>query len=197
MESRDRELGRQSGSELPHSKPSVALIGYRCTGKSTVARLLAQRLGWEWQDADEYLERKYGRSIRDIFAQEGEAGFRDKEAEVLRELCGRERQVLATGGGVVLRPENQAALRHNHLVIWLTADANAIWERLQRDPTTGKRRPDLTVSGGLAEIQELLTVREPLYRVWAELVVDTVGRTPEDVAKVILRELEASTSRYP
>ncbi len=194
MGSRNRELDRQSGSELPHSKPSLALIGYRGTGKSTVARLLAERLGWDWQDADEYLERKFGRFIRDIFAQEGEAGFRDKEAAMLRELCDRERQVLAAGGGVVLRPENQAALRQNHFVIWLTADAITIWDRLQGDSTTGERRPDLTASGGLTEIQELLAVREPLYRAWADLVVDTVGRTPEDVANVILKELEASSA---
>src|SRR6516225_5630423 len=96
---------RQSTNE------NLFLVGYRGTGKTTVARLLAARLGWEWVDADAVLEGRYGRSIRRIFADEGEAGFRDKEAAVLVDLCRGRRQVVATGGGVVLRPENRARLR--------------------------------------------------------------------------------------
>jgi shikimate kinase len=174
-----------SSSLIRHPTSLFFLVGYRATGKSTVARLLAEQLGWAWVDADELLERRHGRTIRQIFAEEGEAGFRDKEAALLEELCRGERLVVATGGGVVLRPENRQRLRTGGLVFWLTADAQTIWERLQRDPTTGERRPTLTV-GGLAEVEELLRVREPHYRECAEVAVDTRGRTPEDIVAAIL-----------
>ena len=146
----------------------VFLIGYRGTGKTTVARLLGQRLGWNWIDADALLEARHERSIRQIFAEEGEAGFRDKEAILFGELCRGERQVVATGGGVVLGPENRANLKSAGLVVWLTADVETLWRRIEGDGSTGVRRPNLTV-GGLAEVEELLRVREPLYRECAEL----------------------------
>jgi shikimate kinase len=161
------------------------LVGYRCTGKTTVARLLAEALGWDWVDADQLLETHHGRSIRQIFAEEGEAGFRDKEAALLETLCERRQTVIATGGGVVLRPANRERLRTVGRVVWLTADASTLWQRLQADATTGERRPNLTV-GGLAEIEELLRVREPHYRACADLMVDTVGRTPAEVVAAIL-----------
>jgi shikimate kinase len=161
------------------------LIGYRGSGKTTVARLLADRLGWTWKDADEILETRHGRSIRTIFAEEGEAGFRDKEAAILAELCQQQDQVIATGGGMVLRPENRRRLRDAGRVVWLTADARTLWQRLQQDATTVERRPNLTV-GGLAEIEELLHAREPLYRACAHMVVATAQRTAEEVAAEIL-----------
>jgi shikimate kinase len=172
-------------SSILDPRTSIFLVGYRATGKSTVARLLAERLGWAWVDADEVLERRHGRTIRQIFAEEGEAGFRDKEAAIVEALCRGQRLVVATGGGVVLRPENRQRLRAAGRVVWLTADAQTIWERLQRDPTTGERRPALTV-GGLAEVEELLRVREPHYRECAEVTVDTRGRSPEDIVAEIL-----------
>src|SRR5262245_50146085 len=96
------------------------LIGYRGSGKSNVARLLAENLGWSWADADAVLEQKYGRTIRQIFAEEGEAGFRDKETAVLGDLTQLDKHVVATGGGIVLRPENRAQLRTGK-VAWLAA----------------------------------------------------------------------------
>src|SRR5262245_20417230 len=134
---------------------NIILIGYRGTGKTTVAQLLAGRLGWEAIDADRVLEARYGRSIREIFAEEGEAGFRDKEAAVLEESCRGQRAVLASGGGVVLRPENRQRVTAAGFVVWLTADPETIWQRLQGDQSTADRRPALSV-GGLAEIEQLL-----------------------------------------
>jgi shikimate kinase len=164
------------------------LIGGRGTGKTTVARLLAHQLGWEWVDADEALELRHGQSIRAIFAAEGEAGFRDKEAAVLADLCRLRRHVIATGGGVVLREENRHRLQQAGQVIWLTADAATLWERLQADPTTAERRPDLSV-GGLAEIEQTLQARAPIYAACADWTVSTVGRFPEEVAELIRARL--------
>jgi shikimate kinase len=161
------------------------LIGYRGSGKSSVARLLAERLGWSWLDADEVVETRHGRSIGAIFAAEGEAGFREKEAAILAELCRLDRHVIATGGGVVLRPENRERLRAAGKVIWLTAGPRALWARLQKDANTAERRPVLT-QGGLTEIEELLKIRAPLYASCAGLTVDTTVGSPEEVAAFIL-----------
>jgi shikimate kinase len=160
----------------------IFLIGYRGTGKSTVARLLAGRLGWDWLDADAVLEERAGRTIREVFAEEGEAGFRGRESAVLEDLCRCQRHVIATGGGVVLSPDNRARLRAAGRVVWLTADADTIWRRLQTDASTAERRPPLTI-GGLAEVRELLRAREPHYLACADHRVDTAGRSPDEVAE--------------
>jgi shikimate kinase len=170
-------------ASLPLRKP-VFLIGYRGTGKSTVARLLAERLGWKWLDADAVLEERQGRTIRQIFAEDGEQAFRAIEAAILAEhgLC--QRHVIATGGGAILRADNRQLLKDSGTVVWLKADPATLWQRLQADAATRERRPDLS-GGGLAEIETLLAVREPLYAQCAHLVVDTAGRPVEDVATEI------------
>jgi shikimate kinase len=170
----------------PDSPAAIFLIGYRGTGKTTVARLLAGLLGWPWLDADEILETRYGRSIRSIFAEEGEGSFRDKEAALLDELCRLRRHVIAMGGGVILRPDNRDKLKASGLVVWLRADAATLWQRLKQDAATPERRPVLT-RGGLAEIEELLKVREPLYAACAHRTVDTAGRRPDQVAAAIFQ----------
>jgi shikimate kinase len=169
---------------LDSGHPVIFLIGYRGTGKTTVARLLAEKLGWKWVDADEALEQKHAQSIREIFAAAGEAGFRDREERLFEELCRLENHVIATGGGIVLREANRRRLREVGKVVWLTADARTLCRRLEQCPTTAERRPALTV-GGLAEIAELLSRREPWYAASADLTVDTVGRSPEEVASAI------------
>lgn len=174
----------------------IFLIGYRGTGKSTVARELARQLHWEWLDSDALLEEGAGRTIAEIFAEEGEPGFRELEAAILEGLCRQSKHVIATGGGVILRPENRARMRQAGWKVWLTADAATIWQRMQADATTACRRPALTV-GGPEEVQELLRVREPLYRECADLTVDTVGRTPAEVAHLIQeRHLELGWANH-
>jgi shikimate kinase len=169
----------------PVPADNVYLIGYRGSGKTGVAPLLAGRLGWDWVDADAVLEARHGGSIRRIFAEEGEAAFRDQEAQVLEELSRGRHRVIATGGGVVLRPENRERLRASGWVVWLTADPATLWERFRADATTAERRPNLG-GGGLAEVVELLRAREPLYRACAHLTVSTVGRSPAEVTDAIL-----------
>lgn len=174
-------------------KRHLILIGYRGTGKTTVGRLLAERLGVPFVDADAYLEAKYGQSIKEIFETEQEAGFRDKESIVLRELSERPASVIATGGGVILRDDNRQLLKESGFVVWLRADVPTVAERIQADPTTAARRPNLTV-GGLAEIEQLLRVREPLYRGCADLEIDAAARSPESLTETILRAWASSNS---
>jgi shikimate kinase len=156
----------------------LTLIGYRATGKTTLARLLAARLGWQWIDADVEIERRTGKSIARIFA------------EVIADLCRRERLVLAAGGGAPLRAESRQAMRANGKVVWLVAAPETILARMSSDDTSASRRPNLTEQGPLQEIVELLRQREPVYRESAHFRVDTEGRTPEQLAAEILARLE-------
>jgi shikimate kinase len=167
----------------------ISLIGYRATGKTTLAQLLAQRLGWPWIDADPEIERRTGKSIAQIFADAGEPAFRDLEARLIAELCRRGPLVLATGGGAPLRSESRRAMREAGTVVWLTASPRTILARMSADPTTADRRPNLTEHDPLVEIIELLGRREPIYRESAHLVVDTEGKSPEQLAAEILARL--------
>ncbi len=175
-------------------KPLLFLIGYRGTGKSTVGRLLATRMGWEFVDADALLEARAGKSIKQIFADDGEPAFRDLESLILGELCGRERLVVGTGGGIVMREENRNLLRDSGMAVWLTADAETIAQRLHADATTAERRPNL-MTGGLSEIEQLLRVREPIYRQCADLEIDARQRSPEAIAEAILSAWDSSGSK--
>lgn len=168
---------------------NLALIGYRGTGKTTVARVLSQRLGWPAIDADVELERQAGRSIKQIFADSGEQTFRDLEASLLQQLTAGENQILSLGGGVILRPENRAAIKSRCVTAWLTAAAATLFVRIHGDPTTSERRPNLTAGGGLPEIEQLLAIREPLYRECADCIVATDDRSPESIADEIANQL--------
>lgn len=170
-------------------KPSIALIGYRGTGKTTVAQALARQLGFDWIDADVEVELRVGKSIAAIFEASGEVAFRDLEAQVVAELCQRERTVLALGGGAVLRESSRECLASCQQVVWLKASAAVIAARLEGDPTTAGRRPNLTNRGGLHEIEQMLAQREPIYRACATLEVDTEDKDPAEIADEIVAAL--------
>lgn len=165
---------------------NLALIGYRGTGKTTVAQVLAQRLGWQWVDADVELERQAGRTIKQIFADGGELEFRDLESNVVAELCERQRMVIALGGGAILRSQNRAVIKARCQTAWLVAEPATIYQRITADVTTTERRPNLTSAGGLAEIETLLAARAPFYRECAGCSVVTDDRSPESIADEIL-----------
>ena len=168
---------------------SIFLIGYRGTGKSNVARHLAERLGYDSIDADAEIERRAGKSIAAIFADDGETAFRDLESQLVAELAELRRTVIALGGGAVLRETNRNAIRAAGPVVWLTAPVDVIVARLAADPATAGRRPNLTKTGGREEVEALLTERTPIYRQCATLVVNTDGKTCAQVADEIAAKL--------
>ncbi len=167
----------------------IILIGYRATGKTTLAKLLAQRLECDWIDADVEIERRAGKSIARIFAEDGEPAFRDIEAQVIADLCQRDGLVLAAGGGAPLREESRRKMRESGTVVWLDAAPQTVQARMAGDATTAGRRPDLTDKGGLEEIIELMTGREQIYRESGHLRVDTEGKTPEQIGDEIIAHL--------
>lgn len=171
--------------------PTITLIGYRGCGKSTVAALLARRLGIPWRDADTVLEERVGISITALVRERGEPAFRDLEAALLVDLLAGEPCVLATGGGVVLRPANRDLLRQRgRPVVWLKAPADVVRSRLAADPTTAARRPGLSGVDPLAEVASTLVAREPLYRECADAMFDTAVASPEQLANDIFAWLE-------
>lgn len=181
-----------SGPDTPRSRPrGVVLVGYRGTGKSTVGRQLAGRLGLPFVDADAAFTRRHGRSIASVFAESGEPKFRDMEEETLRHLTAGPPAVLATGGGAVLRPVNRERLKAFGTVVWLTARPEALAVRLSADPAALAGRPPLTSKAGgtIAEIAEVLEAREPIYQSLADVDVPTDGKTPHEVALAVMDAL--------
>jgi shikimate kinase len=168
---------------------SIALIGYRGTGKSTVAQQLALGLSWDWVDADVEIELRAGKSIAAVFGDDGEEAFRDLESAVVCELCGKRRLVISLGGGAVLREKNREAIGRCGAVVWLKASVDTIVRRLSEDAATAARRPNLTKAGGRTEIEQLLAVRTPFYRGCATLEVDTEDKAPAEIADEIVAQL--------
>jgi len=168
---------------------NLFLIGYRGSGKTSVAAALAELLTWPWLDADEELERQAGESIKQIFATEGEAGFRDRESAVIAELAALDGYIIALGGGAVLREANKRAIDGRGKVVWLRARPETLLARTSADPTTAERRPNLTAQGGLAEIRDLLAMRSPLYAAWADIVVEAEDQPPGRIARTICNRL--------
>ena len=140
-EATQKPVSDSSFSLHPSSFLRIALVGPRGSGKSSVGPALARLLGWTFLDADAELEARAGLSIRAIFEAEGETGFRRRESEILAELCLLPRHVLATGGGVILRPENRALLRRCARVVWLTADVETLSRRLGQDALSREHGP--------------------------------------------------------
>jgi shikimate kinase len=184
----------------PPGRPGqgLALIGYRGTGKSTVGRILAERLNRRFLDADLEIEVRAGRSIRSIFTDWGEAVFRDWEEQTLAELILTfPDAIVATGGGAVLREANRGRIRGFGFVAWLRAEPSVLARRLEYDGRGLAERPPLTRAGTLPEIATVLEDRIPLYQQLADAVFETGDKTPDEVAAAILGRWPARTDRNP
>ena len=167
----------------------VTLIGYRGTGKSTIAPRLAAKLGFDWVDADVELENMTGRSIREIFANDGESTFRELERQTLVQLLKRDHLVLAAGGGAILNEATRRDFRTAGPVVWLQANVETIARRILRDGATTAHRPNLTNVGGIDEIRNLVAQREPWYRECATITVLAEGVPIDGLVQQILCQL--------
>jgi shikimate kinase len=167
----------------------ITLIGYRGTGKSTVGPRLASRLGWTFLDADPEIERRAGKSIRQIFADSGEPEFRRLEAEFLAEQLKLTQLILAPGGGAVLNETTRDRMQGAGPVVWLTAPTDVIVERMAADVTSTERRPALTSLPPRDEIEQLLARRTPVYAQAASITVETSGKRVDDIVDEILAAL--------
>ncbi len=170
---------------------SILLVGYRGSGKSTIGRKLADRLWQRFVDTDDMIVRRAGKSIRDIFEQEGEAAFREIEHQVLHEALLLEDQVIALGGGAILRADNRQAIKESaHRVIYLKCDPEVLAQRIAADPNTAASRPALTPGRTSAEeVAEILAQREPLYREVMHAELDVTNLSPADAVVYIVRML--------
>lgn len=168
---------------------NIVLIGYRGCGKTSVARELAKMLGWTMSDTDALVVQQAGKSIRDIFAEMGEPGFRDLESQAVAKAAQLDQHIIGTGGGVVLRKQNVDALKKTGKLVWLSAPAEILYQRIQADTGTHITRPNLTNLGGLEEVKTLLAKRTPIYTAAADLIIDVSTATPRTVALEICQKL--------
>lgn len=162
-------------------KNNIVLLGFMGCGKTTVGKLLAQKTGYTFIDADSYIEQRENMTVNEIFAAKGEAYFRAVETEVAEELSKKERLVIATGGGMVLKKENADFLRSTGFCVWLKVSPETVLERLKNDTT----RPLLQREDKEAAVKELLSVREPLYAAAGDAEV-CADRDAEAIADSIL-----------
>jgi shikimate kinase len=164
---------------------SIFLVGLMGAGKTTLGRLLARRLHFEFIDTDLEIEARCGVKIPVIFEIEGEAGFREREASVLDELSTRKGIVLATGGGAVLRADNRGHLAARGVVIYLRARPADLYQRTRHD----RNRPLLATADPLRKLEELYVQRDPLYQEVADIVVDTGRQSVQVLLKQVITTL--------
>ncbi len=170
---------------------SIVLIGYRGSGKSSIGQKLADRLWQDFVDIDDLIVERAGKSIKEIFEQDGEPAFRVIETGVVREVARLEEVVISLGGGTVLKEENRAALTAGgHKIIYLRCEAETLHARIHADTKSALTRPSLTALGGsLEEVQQMLAIREPLYRSIMTAELDVTNLTVEEAVVYIVRLL--------
>ena len=142
---------------------NIYLIGYRAVGKSAVGRSLASILNRPFIDTDSELSEQAGMTISEYVHKMGWAAFRDLERAILQQICNRDSQVVATGGGMILEPQNVRSMRETGTLVWLKASPQTIKERLLNDQRSEQNRPALSSKGMVNEIEEILTQRTPYY----------------------------------
>ena len=179
-------IGQTVGVTSPRN---IVLVGFMGTGKTTVGRILADRRAFAFLDMDDMIVEREGKPIPRIFAEDGESHFRTTERALVRELAARSGLVIATGGGIVLNPDNVADFARTGLVVCLWAEPEAILRRVGNDAN----RPLLACDDKIGRIRELLAKRRPLYEA-IPTRVDTTGLTPAAVSDLILALYDATSN---
>ena len=172
-------------------KSSIALTGFMGTGKTAVGKALAEKLGKEFVEMDALIEQKAGKTIPQIFEQDGEIRFRELEIEVTKEISGKKNTVIACGGGVVLNKINIDRLKQGCIVVQLTASPEAILKRTSVDATD---RPLLRTDKQAQNIRELLRFRKPFYERAADMAINTSKLDIDSVAEQIIKKLKKHES---
>ncbi|MDP3284019.1 MAG: shikimate kinase, partial [Desulfobacterales bacterium] len=169
---------------------NIYLIGYRCTGKSSVGKLLAANLGMKFADTDVELVNRTKKSIAEIVEKSGWDEFRRIEKNIIRELSALEKHVVATGGGAVLDGDNAGYMKKTGIVVWLRATPSTIKERIKKDRGTKDFRPALTVKGTFGEIDEILLTRNRFYEEAMDYYINTDYLDISDVCRDIIKLIE-------
>jgi shikimate kinase len=172
---------------VPERPGRVVLVGFMGSGKSTVGPLVAERLGYAFEDLDRRIETRAGRTIAALFAERGEEAFRALEREEARAVAALPGRVIAAGGGAFARPETRALLQEGALVVWLRADPGTLFARI---PSDGSR----PLAANRDIMRALLAEREPSYSL-ADVTVDTTGQTPAEVADRVVEQIEQREER--
>ena len=173
----------------PDNLYNIFLIGYRCTGKSSVGKLLSAKLGWPFIDTDSMLVSESGMSIKKIVETHGWETFRKMEHAMVNQVCILDRRVVATGGGVVLNEANVNSMKKKGRIIWLKALPETIKDRMMLDQDTEAFRPSLTSNDSFSEIEKTLLEREPLYRQAMDFYVETDDRLVDEICETIVRQI--------
>jgi shikimate kinase len=184
-------VGRNSVEEC--FLTAIALVGLPGSGKTTIGRQLARRLGSEFVDSDAFIEARLGCSIREFFEREGEERFRDIEEASIEELSATSHRVLSTGGGAVLRANNRQHLRDRCKVVYLRSSPEEVFRRLRHD----RNRPLLQVADPLQRLKDLFAARDPLYRETAHFVIDTGRPSVATLVNMIVMQIELDGSGSP
>ncbi len=164
---------------------NLVLIGYRACGKTCVGKKVSTFLGLPFYDTDELIQRKTGKTIRQMVQEGGWPAFRKSEKAAIGEVAREDGVVIALGGGAVMEPENVEALKGKGCFVWLQAEEETLRQRMRGDGASTEQRPALTIPGKEDE-KELLAKRGPVYRALADLIIDTTGRSVDEVAEEIL-----------
>jgi shikimate kinase len=172
----------------------IVLIGYRCTGKTSVGKRLAERLGIPFYDTDELIQRDAGKTIRELVDQEGWDAFRARERAIIKQLPLSADAVIAAGGGAIMDAANRKALKEKGLCVWLTADVRTIVERMRDDKASAAQRPSLSGDGLEQETAKILEARRPFYQEMADCTIDTSGKGINVIGDEILSALRLGLS---
>jgi len=168
---------------------NIYLIGYRCTGKTSVGKSLASMIGWSFIDTDLLLVAQLGTTIAEFVHANGWTAFRRKEKAVIEKVCTLDMQVVATGGGVAQDPQNVAYMQKSGAIIWLKALPQTIKHRLIQDDNSQRSRPALTSKGRIEEIDQMLQSRNLIYEKAMNFFIETDHLSISDICNIIIEQL--------